>query len=53
MEDRAGFDAVPLTLTENYRSTPNILRVATQVIGLNEVSADFPKKFLAPTRAEG
>ena len=35
-----------VTLTENYRSTPNILRVATQVIGQNEVSADFPKKVL-------
>jgi DNA helicase-2/ATP-dependent DNA helicase PcrA len=42
-----------VTLTENYRSTPNILRVATQVIGQNEVSADFPKKVLFPTRPEG
>jgi DNA helicase-2/ATP-dependent DNA helicase PcrA len=42
-----------VTLTENYRSTPNILRVATQVIGQNEVSADFPKKALFPTRPEG
>jgi DNA helicase II / ATP-dependent DNA helicase PcrA len=42
-----------VTLTENYRSTPNILRVATQVIAQNEVSADFPKKVLNPTRAEG
>ncbi len=42
-----------ITLTENYRSTPNILRVATQVIGQNEVSADFPNKVLAPTRPEG
>src|SRR5256884_2071107 len=52
---KTGQDSTPyrVTLTENYRSTPNILRVATQVIGLNEVSADFPKKFLAPTRAEG
>src|SRR5256714_3651667 len=33
-----------VTLTENYRSTPNILRVATQVIGQNTVSADFPRK---------
>ncbi|HEX8764905.1 MAG TPA: ATP-dependent DNA helicase, partial [Candidatus Acidoferrum sp.] len=39
--------------TENYRSTPNILRVATQVIGQNTVSADFPKKFLSATRPEG
>jgi DNA helicase II / ATP-dependent DNA helicase PcrA len=44
--------AYRVTLTENYRSTPNILRVATQVIAQNEVSADFPKKVLQPTRAE-
>jgi DNA helicase-2/ATP-dependent DNA helicase PcrA len=52
---KAGQDSTNfrVTLTENYRSTPNILRVATQVIGLNEVSADFPKKVLASTRAEG
>jgi len=50
----AGQDSKPyrVTLTENYRSTPNILRVATQVIAQNEVSADFPKKVLQPTRAE-
>src|SRR5215471_2342250 len=42
-----------VSLTENYRSTPNILRVATQVIGQNTVSADFPKKFLSATRCEG
>lgn len=42
-----------VSLTENYRSTPNILRVATQVIGQNTVSADFPKKFLTATRTEG
>src|SRR5689334_4190055 len=42
-----------VSLTENYRSTPNILRVATQVIGQNTVSADFPKKFLTATRPEG
>jgi DNA helicase-2/ATP-dependent DNA helicase PcrA len=52
---KAGQDSTKfrVTLTENYRSTPNILRVATQVIGQNEVSADFPKKVLAPTRTEG
>jgi DNA helicase-2/ATP-dependent DNA helicase PcrA len=51
---QAGQDSRPyrVTLTENYRSTPNILRVATQVIAQNEVSADFPKKVLQPTRAE-
>jgi DNA helicase-2/ATP-dependent DNA helicase PcrA len=42
-----------VSLTENYRSTPNILRVATQVIGQNTVSADFPKKILSPNKAEG
>ena len=52
---RAGQDSARfrVTLTENYRSTPNILRVATQVIAQNEVSADFPNKVLSPTRAEG
>ena len=38
---------------ENYRSTPNILRVATQVIGQNEVSPEFPKKVLQPNQNEG
>ncbi len=42
-----------VSLTENYRSTPTILRVATQVIGQNTVSADFPKKFLTAERPEG
>jgi len=42
-----------VSLTENYRSTPNILRVATQVIGQNTVTADFPKKTLNPNRREG
>jgi DNA helicase-2/ATP-dependent DNA helicase PcrA len=52
---KTGQDSTPfrVTLTENYRSTPNILRVATQVIAQNEVSADFPNKVLAPTRPEG
>jgi DNA helicase-2/ATP-dependent DNA helicase PcrA len=52
---RTGQDSTPfrVTLTENYRSTPNILRVATQVIAQNEVSADFPNKVLSPTHAEG
>src|SRR5262249_10890938 len=40
-------------LKENYRSTPNILRVATQVIAQNETSADFPNKVLEPSKAEG
>jgi DNA helicase-2/ATP-dependent DNA helicase PcrA len=42
-----------VSLTENYRSTPNILRVATQVIGQNTVSADFPKKALNSNKPEG
>ncbi len=42
-----------VSLTENYRSTPNILRVATQVISQNTVSADFPKKVLGPNKPEG
>src|SRR6266436_3523273 len=40
-------------LQENYRSTPNILRVATQAISHNETSADFPKKILHAGKAEG
>ena len=52
---RAGGDSGKhrVSLTENYRSTPNVLRVATQVIGQNTVSADFPKKFLSANRPEG
>jgi ATP-dependent DNA helicase UvrD/PcrA len=52
---KAGGDSgkFSVSLTENYRSTPNILRVATQVIGQNVVSADFPKKFLSAGRPEG
>jgi DNA helicase-2/ATP-dependent DNA helicase PcrA len=40
-------------LQENYRSTPNILRVAEQAISHNETSADFPGKKLQPSRPEG
>src|SRR5215470_16364054 len=38
---KPGEDSSPfrVSLTENYRSTPNILRVATQVIAQNTVSA--------------
>src|SRR6266699_485228 len=52
---KQGQDSTPfrLTLTENYRSTPNILRVAMQVIAQNAVSADFPKKVLSPNRPAG
>ncbi len=42
-----------VALTENYRSTPNILRVTMQVIGQNAVSADFPKKVLSPNKPPG
>ena len=52
---REGQDSTPfrVTLTENYRSTPNILRVATQVIAQNTVSADFPKKVLSSNKPQG
>jgi len=52
---REGQDSSPfrVSLVENYRSTPNILRVATQVIGLNTVSADFPQKVLSANKDEG
>jgi DNA helicase II / ATP-dependent DNA helicase PcrA len=50
-----GQDSTPyrVSLTHNYRSSPNILRVATQAIGMNEVSSEFPKKVLHPNRPEG
>jgi DNA helicase-2/ATP-dependent DNA helicase PcrA len=52
---KEGEDSAPyrVALMDNYRSTPNILRVATQAIGMNEVSAEFPKKVLQPSKAEG
>jgi DNA helicase-2/ATP-dependent DNA helicase PcrA len=52
---REGEDSTPfrVSLTENYRSTPNILRVASQAIGMNTASADFPKKVLTTRRPEG
>jgi DNA helicase-2/ATP-dependent DNA helicase PcrA len=52
---REGDDSAPfrVSLTENYRSTPNILRVASQVIGMNTMSVDFPKKVLTTSRPEG
>ncbi len=51
---REGQDSTPfrVSLLENYRSTPNILRVATQVIGMNTASADFPKKVLGANKEE-
>ena len=50
-----GQDSSPfrVALMDNYRSTPNILRVATQVISMNEVSPEFPKKVLQSNKPEG
>jgi DNA helicase-2/ATP-dependent DNA helicase PcrA len=45
--------ACRVTLTENYRSTPNILRVATHIIGQNARSDRFPPKMLTTTHPEG
>src|SRR6202521_368472 len=42
-----------VTLTENYRSTPNILRVATHVIAQNARSERFPPKILTTPHPEG
>jgi len=52
---KEGEDSTPyrVALMENYRSTPNILRVATQAIGMNEVSPEFPKKVLQANKSEG
>jgi DNA helicase II / ATP-dependent DNA helicase PcrA len=52
---KEGQDSTPyrVALTENYRSTPNILRVATQVISMNEVSPEFPKKVLQASKKDG
>jgi DNA helicase II / ATP-dependent DNA helicase PcrA len=52
---KEGEDSTPfrVALMDNYRSTPNILRVATQAISMNEVSAEFPKKVLQPNKGEG
>jgi len=52
---REGQDSSPyrVALTENYRSTPNILRVAMEAIGMNEISPEFPKKILQPNMPEG
>ncbi|HKM67690.1 MAG TPA: ATP-dependent DNA helicase [Candidatus Acidoferrum sp.] len=52
---KEGEDSTPyrIALMDNYRSTPNILRVATQAIDMNEVSPEFPKKVLQPNKSEG
>src|SRR5437016_11852423 len=49
---KEGQDSTPLrvTLTENYSSTPNILRVAMQVIRQDDVSADFPEIIVSPKK---
>ncbi len=50
-----GQDSSPfrVALVDNYRSTPSILRVATQAISMNEVSPEFPKKILQSNKAGG
>ena len=50
-----GQDSSPfrVALMDNYRSTPNILRVATQAISMNEISPEFPKKVLQSNKPEG
>src|SRR6202790_3775818 len=52
---KEGEDSTPfrVALMDNYRSTPNILRVSTQSISMNEVSAEFPKKVLQSNKGEG
>src|SRR5271166_5884457 len=52
---KEGEDSTPyrIALMDNYRSTPNILRVATLAIDMNEVSPEFPKKVLQPNKSEG
>jgi DNA helicase-2/ATP-dependent DNA helicase PcrA len=40
-------------LTKNYRSTERVLRVANQVISLNEKSELFPKKTLTASKPAG
>lgn len=49
----SGTAAPVLALTQNYRSSERILRVANQVISLNERSELFPKKALAAARPAG
>jgi DNA helicase-2/ATP-dependent DNA helicase PcrA len=46
--------ALPVqSLTQNYRSVERVLRVANQVISLNEKSEMFPKKALTATKPPG
>ena len=49
-----GQDSSPfrVALMDNYRSTANILRVATQAISMVEVSRKFPKKVLQSNKPE-
>src|SRR5262249_12969323 len=50
-----GEDSTPfrVALTDDYRARTNIVRVATQAISMNEISPEFPKKVLQPSKAEG
>ena len=52
-KDGADSTKLRVLLQDNYRSTPNILRAATQAISHNETSADFPKKILNTRKGEG
>ncbi len=52
-EEGQDFSPYRVALMDNYRSTPNILRVATQAISMNEVSPEFPKKILQSNKSEG
>jgi DNA helicase-2/ATP-dependent DNA helicase PcrA len=50
----ASAKAAPVqALTRNYRSTERVLRVANQVISLNEKSELFPKKTLSASKPAG
>ena len=52
-EKKASANQPVLALTQNYRSTERVLRVANQVISLNEKSDLFPKKNLTSSKPLG
>lgn len=52
-EAKAAASPPVLALTQNYRSTERVLRVATQVISVNEKSDLFPKKTLTASKPLG
>jgi DNA helicase II / ATP-dependent DNA helicase PcrA len=52
-EKNAAADPPVLALTQNYRSAERVLRVANQVISLNEKSDLFPPKKLAASKPLG